>query len=144
MSYFHLIFLISQTFAKYKLDVLPDMTGTKPTYTYNSGPDATNSVKITSCYQCIRAGWIWCSAKWEYSEPSGTYDQASEKGRCCFNSATVNTDRLSYNKGANIVECPASFTNQKVVGAVVSWAISGSYWCSDQAKYMELALMNCR
>ena len=65
MSLFNcLILLVGQISAIYKIDKLPDMTGSKLVYTYNSGPDATNSVKVTSCYQCIRAGWIWCSAKW--------------------------------------------------------------------------------
>ena len=47
----------------------------------------------TSCADCIRAGWVWCSNKWNYELPSGdwsgeswtTYATTSEeKGQCCY------------------------------------------------------------
>ena len=36
----------------------------------------TNAAKqanvTTSCTDCIRAGWVWCSNKWNYEAPIGT------------------------------------------------------------------------
>ena len=40
------------------LDTFPAMAG--------SAPATDNNTK--SCFQCVRAGHIWCSAKWNYQQ----------------------------------------------------------------------------
>ena len=82
---------------------------------------------------------MWCSARWYYSSPAMSYD-ADEKGKCCFNKVTAASDRLS-GVTANVVTCPAAFTN--AAGGSVA-ASASSFWCSDSAASLELALINCR
>ena len=86
----------------------------------------------TGCYQCVRAGWLWCSAKWHYEEPSPntTYDDTTEKGSCCYA-----TKLFSYVTGSdngvslNNVNCPALYSNLPNTSLV---AITSSlWWCSD-------------
>jgi len=67
------------------------------------------------------------------------YD-ASEKGTCCFGGATAASDRADGTK-ANVVTCPAAFTN--AAGAAVVASVD-AFWCSDLAASVEMALINCR
>ena len=56
----------------YTIDALPALGGTNNV-----------STSTTSCYLCIRGGFMWCSAKWNYEEPIANgeiYSQATEKG----------------------------------------------------------------
>lgn len=95
------------------------MVGTKPVW-----------ANTLSCYQCIRAGYYWCSIQWYYQSPTTTYDENTEKGKCCFN-----TEIGEYAAGggtpakdiANIINCPAKYTNANdgvsaiIPNIVVSW-----------------------
>ena len=109
---------------------LPDLTGTAVTPT-----NATSS-----CYQCIRGGWIWCSDKWTYQSPSPatTYNPSLEKGKCCFNSSLASKSRAD-NTLANVIVCPAQYSNAS--GATIVENSASAFWCSDSATYMEYALI---
>ena len=122
--------LIGKSKAQHAIDPLPALVGTAVTPTNSS----------TSCLQCIRGGWIWCSSQWHYAAPT-TYDSA-ENGRCCFSVATAATARLDQVQ-ANSTTCPAAYSNAAGGGAPTSTP-SGSFWCSDFAASPELALINCR
>mgnify|MGYP006907048268 CR=1 FL=1 len=66
----------------------------------------------SSCYKCIRGGWLWCSAKWNYEEPTAnasTYS-AAEKGKCCFEIKTLAVEIVKA-ESANVTKCPARFSN---------------------------------
>ena len=85
------------------LDPLPAMIGSVPVYANN-----------LSCAQCIRAGYIWCSDQWYYQSPTTTYSTSAEKGTCCFNTengAYVQSGGTPDKTIANIVNCPAKYTN---------------------------------
>lgn len=76
----------------------PAMLGTIPTITNTISGGTTNANfqgaagSGTECVTCIRAGWVWCSAKWNYELPysaSSAYITAVdgtnvERGNCCY------------------------------------------------------------
>jgi hypothetical protein len=85
----------------------------------------------TGCYQCVRAGWLWCSAQWHYEEPSGTtYTTATEKGSCCY-SSKIYADILAADNGVNLnlTSCPAVYSNAANTTPVE--ITSTLWWCSD-------------
>ena len=114
---------------------LPPMIGTAPTWSIGGS---------TGCYQCIRAGYIWCSIQWNYQSPTTTYD-AADKGSCCFTAdvgaytALGNTPDKTI---ANTANCPAKYTNINDGSAVVVNIVAS--WCSYDTKVPELAIANCR
>ena len=110
------------------------MVGAKPVWASNLG-----------CYQCIRAGYVWCSAQWNYQSATTTYDPTVEKGKCCFTAdvgaytAAGNTPDKTI---ANSANCPAKYTNANDGSAIVVNIITS--WCSYDTKVPELAIANCR
>lgn len=50
------------------------------------GSPTVPTTATTSCFACIRGGWIWCSAKWHYEEPieNDNYNASTDDGTCCF------------------------------------------------------------
>ena len=120
---------IGKSKAQLAIDILPSMSGTS----------VTPSLSTSSCLQCIRGGWIWCSSKWHYSSET-TVAYSSENGRCCFDAATANVERLDYLK-ANITNCPAAYSNASTAGSTATSQQSGSFWCSDFASSTDLALI---
>ena len=118
------------------LDTFPAMVG--------SAPRNTEALMIatSSCFECIRGGYIWCSAKWNYqmttiktkaadsSDGTNKYytdseDQAIEKGKCCFAKIADKGD----NTKANVTRCPARFSNAS--GSTVVELAYSSWWCSN-------------
>ena len=74
-----------------------------------TGAAVTPTTATTSCFQCIRGGWVWCSAKWNY-EGTAPY-AASEKGACCYDKATRSTSINDSTNTANVAKCPARWSN---------------------------------
>lgn len=115
-----------------------------------TGSPVTPTTATTSCLECIRGGWIWCSSKWHYEETTSSY--SGENGTCCFNSATRDAD-ISDNTKANVTNCPARNTNASGAGPTLNTA---AFWCSSEeilgtavtnivsTRRQELALVNCR
>ena len=74
-----------------------DMNGSM-TVAIQTGTITTASKKAnvtTSCTDCIRAGWVWCSNKWNYEAPVTTTSWSTdftaayvsgndEVGQCCY------------------------------------------------------------
>lgn len=115
-SIINLLLGASLVSAYYK-DTLPAMSGTAYTPT----------TATTSCFKCIRGGWIWCSAKWNYEEAGGSYS-STEKGACCFAAASMESDILD-NTIANVVKCPARFSNSS--GNNIVPYNANQWWCSS-------------
>ena len=117
------------------LDPLPIMVGSKPVWASNLG-----------CYQCIRAGYYWCSNLWYYQSATTTYDANTEKGTCCFDTEIGNyaaSGGTPAKSVANIVNCPAKYTNaDDGVSAIIPNIVAS--WCSYDTTVKELAITNCR
>ena len=97
-----LFLMQSSVFANSILDTLPVIT--------NKG---TPTMSESSCFKCIRGGWIWCSAKWNYEESTAGSFSASERGKCCYSKsykATQEADNTNTGS-ANVTNCPARFSN---------------------------------
>ena len=127
------------------------MAGNKPTI-INTHTNPNTSI---GCIECIRAGWVWCSAKWNYELPYAensvyiTDVESSdnvEKGNCCYSLVGKHiamSDKETYNKKT----CFAKVNNDGGVAAADSGTKNaiGTYWCSDfNLESPELAMVTCR
>lgn len=106
-----------------------------------------------SCFQCIRGGWSWCSAKWNYESAAAitTSELSTEKGYCCYRASTATTDEAASRCAANVAVCPARWTNAPDDGGAAAPAavalttnVESAWWCSPQMASEELALITCR
>jgi len=118
------------------LDPLPALTGTKPSIysaksalVYNTANAGATETATTSCYQCIRGGFVWCSNLWHYEEDvaNSAYTTSTEYGMCCFDKTDLATKEAD-NAYAYADNCKARFTN--VAGASITENSAGSWWCS--------------
>ena len=128
-----LFLMQSSVFANSTLDTLPVIT--------NKG---TPTMSESSCFKCIRGGWIWCSAKWNYEESTAGSFSALERGKCCYsksNKATQEADNTNTGS-ANVTNCPARFSN--AVGSAIVERTASDFWCSDLFAVEEYALITCR
>jgi hypothetical protein len=55
----------------------------------------------SECVLCIRGGWVWCSAQWNYIDASSSYS-GIDKGKCCYRVSTESTDITNSTTTANI------------------------------------------
>jgi len=86
----------------------------------------------TSCTDCIRAGWVWCSNKWNYEAPlspaivktwstdfTAAYLSEDEIGQCCYPGDQTVTGPVTDNSGTPFANLNAYLSNsiQPIVAA---------------------------
>ena len=74
----------------------------------------------TSCTDCIRAGWVWCSNKWNYEAPisktwstdfTATYLSQDEVGQCCYTGDQSVTGPVTNTSGTPYADLNAFLAN---------------------------------